>query len=51
MSKIATILHRQKKTRYACDGLLITLEEVEKVKVTTGKADEETGDEQGSLGQ
>jgi hypothetical protein len=42
--QIAQILHRQKKTLYRCDGLVITLEEVEKVKVTTGKPDEDASD-------
>jgi hypothetical protein len=42
--KIAQILHRQKRTHYRCDGLLITLEEVEKVKVTTGKTEDDAND-------
>lgn len=39
--KMAQIMHRQKKMVYRCDGLVITLEEVEKVKVTTGKSEDE----------
>jgi hypothetical protein len=42
--KMAQILHRQKKMVYRCDGLVITLEEVEKVKVTTGKSQDEDDD-------
>ncbi len=41
---LAKLLHRKKKNTYRAGGIVVTLEEVEKVKVTTGKSDDERED-------